>query len=342
MSIYKTYKDDLGILFSEIYKPLRKRVPTKNKRKRIIVIAGPTGVGKTDLSISIAQILGGEIISADSMQIYKKMDIGTAKATQEQQQKIKHHLIDIREVKDSFNVSEYYNEAQRALREILANNHIPIVVGGSGFYLHALLYGPPLGPPSKPELRKKLEDQIDLMGPEVLYERLQILDPEYAKSITERDKHKIVRALEIIAITKMKVSDIPKPQKIESDIYDFRCWFLYMNREELYKKVDLRCDEMIENGLIDEIKILEEQGLCQNSSASQAIGYRQGIDYLSSPQREDDWERFVFQFKKASRNYVKRQFTWFKKEAYFRWLNLSEISFDRAKEYILQDYEQGI
>ena len=272
---------------------------------------------KTDLSLAIADILGGEIISADSMQVYRGMDVGTAKVSQEVQKAIPHHLIDIRNVRERFNVVDFYHEAHKICQEILLRDRVPIVVGGAGFYLHAFLYGPPLGPPSQMDLRERLEKQVEQMGPEVLYERLQMLDPEYAATITEKDRHKIVRALEIMALTEKKVSEIPVSKEKQADLYDFRCWFLFLPKEELYKRVEKRCDDMLQGGLLDEVKKLELLGLRENFSASQAIGYRQSLAFLDSAGTEEDWEMFVSSFKKSSRHYVRKQFTWFRKELLF-------------------------
>jgi len=331
--------ENIEELLTKLYRPLKKK---NDKKKKVIIIAGPTGVGKTSLSISIAKILNAEIISADSMQVYRGMDIGSAKATKDEQQQIKHHLIDIKDVAEDFNVFEYYRKAHRSCREILIKDKVPIVVGGSGFYIHAFIYGPPLGPPKDPIIRKQLEQQLKEMGPEVLYERLQMLDYEYAKTITSKDKHKIIRALEIILITKNKVSAIPKPKIDQNPVYNYRLWFLYLPKDILYQKVNERCDEMIKKGFIEEVRKLKEMGLEKNYSAAQSIGYRQCLKYLNSKQTLENRNEFINEFKKASRKYVKRQFTWFKKEINFRYLNLHEIGFEKAKEYILQDYEQSI
>ncbi len=340
MIIYKTEK--VKDLINEYYLPFKKQIKLDQKKKKMIVIAGPTGVGKTNLAIDIGEILGGEIISADSMQVYKNMNIGTAKATKEQQRKVFHHLIDIKDINESFNVSEYYRAAHFACRQILVKGHVPIVVGGSGFYIHSFLYGPPMGPPSNPIIRKKIEEQLKQLGPEALYERLEILDPGYAVTITPRDKHKIIRALEIITITRKKVSEIPIPNTEQISLYNYRLWFVYLPKELLYEKVNERCYEMIEKGFIEEVKQLEKDGLRNNYSASQAIGYRQCLKYLETNQTIDDRDNFIEEFKKVSRKYVKRQFTWFKKEPHFRWLNLDEIGIEKAKEFILQDYEQSM
>ena len=320
---------------------LKEKIFPERKKKRILIISGPTASGKTQLSLSLAQAIGGEILSADSMQVYRGMDIGTAKATPEERALIAHHLIDICDIGMPFNVAEFYKSAQDSFREIIARENVPIVVGGSGFYIHALLYGPPAGPPSVPEVRKQLEKQMSELGAEVLYERLQMVDPDYAATIGEQDRHKIVRALEIMALTDRKVSDFAKPNHLQEQNYDFRCWFIYYPKERLYSRIEMRCDEMIRRGFLDEVRHLEKQGLRQNSSAAQAIGYRQALHYLSSPHTEESYRHFESEFKKASRHYSKRQFTWFRKEPLFRWLNIDEYPLDRLKELILQDFEQG-
>lgn len=311
------------------------------KKKRVLVVAGPTASGKTQLSLSLAAALGGEIISADSMQVYRGMDIGTAKPPPEQRTSIAHHLVDICDIDHTFNVAEFYKSAQEAFYEIGVRENVPIVVGGSGFYIHTLLYGPPSGPPSQPEVRQQLDRQMHDLGPEVLYERLQLFDPHYAATISEFDRHKIIRALEIMALSEKRVSDFPKADKLQEQEYDFRCWFIYYPRERLYARIEMRCDEMIQKGFLDEVRELEKKGLKKNLSASQAIGYRQALEFLSSPQSPQDLQTFTAQFKKASRHYAKRQFTWFRKEPLFRWLNIEEHPPERLKELILQDFEQG-
>ena len=321
--------------------PEKQLVDSGRKRKRVIMISGPTASGKTGLSLDLAGILGAEIISADSAQVYRGMDIGTAKASEEERKCVPHHLIDVRDLDEPYNVAEFYKSCQESFRDVFARESVPIVVGGSGFYVHTLLYGPPAAPPSQPDVRDQLDRQMREMGPEVLYERLQILDPVYAATISERDRHKIVRALEIMALSDCKVSDFPKTTKLVDPEYDFRCWFVYYPREILYKRIEARCEEMLKNGFLDEVKALDQKGIRINSSASQAIGYRQALQYLESPQTSADYLAFVSDFKRASRQYAKRQFTWFRKEPMFRWINLEEYSQERIRELILQDFEQG-
>ncbi len=320
--------------------PSRKKINSPPHRNRVIVIAGPTATGKTRLSLELARILGGEIISADSVQVYQGMDIGTAKASTEERMEIPHHLLDVCDLSESFNVVQFYEKATQTCREVLARGHIPIIVGGTGFYLHALLYGPPQGPPASQEVRAKLEEDLEKFGSEALYEKLCTLDSEYGSTINQRDRHKIIRALEIITLTGKRVSDFPKghvPSRPKD--FDFRCWFIYFPKEILFSRIEMRCDEMMAQGFIEEVEDLIDRGLRENISASQAIGYRQCLEFLSSPKSDEDWEYFVWEFKKASRRYAKRQFTWFRREPLFRWVDLDVHGYQKALEMILQDYE---
>lgn len=328
-------------ILSRSIAPLRQRNSLQGKKKRILVIAGPTASGKTQLSLSLAAAIGGEIVSADSAQVYRGMDIGTAKVSAEERALIAHHLIDICDLTVSYNVVEFFKLAQHAFQDIFSRENVPIVVGGSGFYIHTLLYGPPNGPPSIPEVREQLEKQMKELGPEILYERLQMLDPEHAATISEQDRHKIIRSLEIIALSERRVSDIPKANKLQEQEYDFRCWFIYYQKERLYSRIEIRCDEMIRQGFLQEVRELETKDLRKNPSASQAIGYRQALEYLDSRQTEEDLQAFVLKFKKASRHFAKRQFTWFRKEPLFRWLDCDVHPPERLKEIILQDFEQN-
>lgn len=334
-------KEDIERIFTGFALEAQKQfTSTVNKpKKKVLIIAGPTAVGKSDLGYGLAQMLGGEIIAGDSMQVYIGMDIGTAKPTKEERLVIPHHLVDIRKIHDPFNVVDFYYEARHSCQTILARDNVPMVIGGSGFYLHSLIYGPPSGPPSVPELRKSLEEEMEKLGSEVLYERLKHLDPQYANTITKNDRQKIVRALEILTLTGKKVSKLSWKGRQKPLNYDFRCWFLHRPRENLYARIEERCDQMLKSGFLDEVIALEKQGLRKNSSASQSIGYRQALDFLDSPQTKEDYEKFIQSFKQASRNYAKRQFTWFRKEPLFRWLDLDLHDVEVAREIIRQDYE---
>ncbi|MFY7842943.1 MAG: tRNA (adenosine(37)-N6)-dimethylallyltransferase MiaA [Rhabdochlamydiaceae bacterium] len=311
-------------------------------RKKIIVIAGPTAVGKTHLSMQLCRALGGEVISADSVQVYNGMDIGTAKATPLERKEIKHHLIDIKTLNDSFNVMDFYMEAMQAIESILRQDKVPVIVGGTGFYLHALIYGPPSGPPSVQELRSLIENECALKGVDYLFEKLRNIDPTYANMISCHDKQKIIRGLEIIELTGQKVSTFSLINHNAHHIYDFRCWFLNKPRDALYPIIEERCEQMLNSGLLEEINALIPLGLKKNKSASQAIGYRQGLSYLEQESNSANYHLFLQSFKAASRQYAKRQYTWFKKEPLFRWLDVSLMPSSTVLETIIQDYEQTL
>lgn len=337
-------KDEIERIFAGLASQAEKEIPStlSQNKKRVIVLAGPTATGKSALAMELAAQMNGEIINADSMQVYKGMDIGTAKASEEEQARIPHHLIDIREVDDIFNVVDFYYEARQACMKILSQGKVPIVVGGSGFYLRSLIYGPPSGPPSVPELRKQIEAEFERMGPEAMYQKLEQLDLEYAHTITKNDRQKIVRALEIMQLTGKKVSRHSWKERRRPQNYDFRCWFLHRPREVLYHRIEKRCEKMIDDGLIDEVKALRVKGLEENSSAVQAIGYRQTLDFIDSPQTKEDYIHYETELKKASRQYAKRQLTWFRKEGIFRWLDLDLHDPEVVMDIIKQDYEMGL
>lgn len=313
--------------------------PTDN-RPRVIVLSGPTGVGKSARSVEIAQAIGGEVVSADSVQVYKGMDIGSAKVLPVEQRGIPHHLIDVREIHEQYNVLDFYNDATRVIEDVLSRGKVPIVVGGSGFYVHTLLYGPPPGPPPDKQVREGIEREMDKSGVEAVYAYLKEYDPEYAETISSNDRHKILRALEIVGLTKGRVSDlkIAHPNVLP---YDFRCWFLYMPRTLLYKQIEARCTKMLQQGLLNEVLGLIGQGIEQNGSAKRSVGYKQILEYLKGEQNSVTYEKMVSSFKTASRRYAKRQFTWFKKEPLFRWMDISVLSFAHSVEMIIQDFEVG-
>jgi tRNA dimethylallyltransferase len=338
------HQEDIERIFVGFAIEAQKQIPEslQKSRKKVIVLAGPTACGKSAFAMSMAQLIGGEIISADSMQVYCGMDIGTAKPTKEDRALVPHHLIDIRKVTDNFNVVDFYYEARQACQVVLGRGGVPIIVGGSGFYIHSLLYGPPSGPPSVSEVRQALEKEMEKLGVETLFERLRQLDPQYASTITKNDKQKIVRALEIIALTGKKVSKLSWKGRRKPQNYDFRCWLLHRPKEHLYQMIDQRCEKMLKEGLLDEVKVLIKNGLLENPSASQAIGYRQAIDFFNSPQSASDYAKCVKSFKQASHDYAKRQLTWFRnKEPDFRWLDIEMHDTEVAIDMIQQDYSSS-
>lgn len=334
-------QQEIEKIFAGLAIEAQKKLPATlpKPKKKVIIIAGPTATGKSSFALQLAQSIGGEIISADSMQVYRGMDIGTAKPTIEERLLIPHHLIDTRNVTENFNVVDFYYEARHCCQLILGRDNVPIVVGGAGFYLHSLIYGPPSGPPSVPELRKSLENEMEKFGSEAMYERLRGLDPQYAHTITKNDKQKIVRALEIMTLTGKLVSKLSWKGRRKPLNYDFRCWYLHRPREQLYERIEKRCDKMLEEGFIEEVKQMDKAGIRQNSSACQAIGYRQALDYLTTSQSNKDYEQFVREFKQSSRNYAKRQRTWFSKEPFFRWVDMDMHDPEVIMDMISQDYE---
>ena len=338
----KKHPTPLGRIFEHVAITVQEQVETfyKHGSKSVIVLAGTTGTGKTSFSLQLAEKIGGEIISADSMQVYRGMDIGTAKATVQERERIPHHLIDVRNITEPFNVKDFYQEAMQTCHEVINRGRTPMVVGGTGFYIHALLYGPPLGPPADPATRSLLAEEEARFGIELLYDKLCQLDPLYAATISRNDRHKILRALEIIEISGKKVSDFSWKTRTVLDVFDFRCWFLFLPRPILYKQLEKRCDQMLEQGLLQEVVKLDREGIRQNSTASQAIGYRQTLDFLATAKTEEDYKQYVQQLKQASRHLAKRQFTWFRKEPHFRWLDLAEHTRDEALEIVLSDFER--
>jgi len=335
---------EIGRIFEGFAIEAQRQLPITlpKPKQKVIILAGPTACGKSTFAMKLAQNMGGEIISADSMQVYRGMDIGTAKPSKSDRELVSHHLIDIRDVTDPFNVVDFYYEARHHCQIVLSRDNIPIIVGGAGFYIHSLLYGPPSGPPSVPELRKSLEEEMELLGAEVLFKRLQELDPQYANTITKNDKQKIVRGLEIITLTGKLVSKLSWKGRRKPQNYDFRCWFLHRPREHLYERIETRCDKMLADGFLDEVRKLEKEGIETNTSAVQAIGYRQVLDFLATDQTPSEYKKFVEKFKQASRNYAKRQHTWFKKEPLFRWIDMDLHDHEFIMDMIQKDYESSL
>ena len=320
--------------------PQKQAVESTHYGRGVIVIAGPTAVGKSALAIKIAKLCGGEIISADAFQVYQEMDIGTNKASPLELAEVPHHLINICNISEPYNVMHFCNRANQAIREILERKAVPIIVGGNGFYVQSLIFGPPQGPPSDSSIRLGLEKDTENFGAELMYQKLKDIDPEYAKTITFRDRQKIIRGLEIITLSNKKVSDFMRNNQQRST-YRFHCWFLNCEKSTLFKKIERRCEEMLERGLLEEVKHLKDKGLENNHTAKNAIGYRQALEYFQTDQSPKDYQRFVKQFIKATKQYVKKQITWFKKQEHFRNLDMTTLGSEKAMEWIIREYEQS-
>lgn len=305
-------------------------------KKKLVIISGPTGVGKTNLSIALAKLIGGEIISADSMQVYKYMDIGSAKVTVEEMDGVTHHLIDVLSPMDSFDVNRFQSMAYKAMDEIYERGHIPIIVGGTGFYIQSVLYNIDFqNEPTDQTYRKGLEQLYTEKGGKYLHEMLQKVDAKAAEEIHENNVKRVIRALEYYKQTGEKISDHNQKQKEKISPYDFTYFVLTDDRQKLYQRIDERVDEMVEQGLVDEVKKLKSMGCDSSMVSMQGIGYKEILDYL---EEKYSLERAIYLIKQGSRHYAKRQLTWFRREKDVTWINKEDFSYDNHKilEYMKQ------
>ena len=282
------------------------------KKIPLLVIAGPTGVGKTECAIRLAKMLNGEIISADSMQVYKYMDIGTAKPDDEEQQEAKHHLIDIVEPDQDFTVSDYKNLFDMTVPLVVAAGKLPMVVGGTGLYIRVCLQSYLTGNPAGAdwELRKRLNEQADEKGLSYLFEELKRVDLIAAGRIHPNDKRRIIRALEVYENTGKPISELHANQ-VNDSIYTPVYLFLDRERSELYRRIEERVDRMFEKGFLQEVRSLLERGYSPGLKPMQGLGYHQINEYF---QNKFSLEQAIAQVKQQTRNYAKRQLTWFRKE----------------------------
>lgn len=312
---------------------------SKMFKRTVILLAGPTGSGKTAVSLKLAPLIDGEIISVDSMQVYQGMDIGTAKVSLATRQAIPHHLIDICHVQDPFNAVDFYYHAIQACQDVLSRNKVPILVGGTGFYFHTFLAGPPQGPSPDFALREQLTREEQERGVGALYQELEALDPTYAATITKHDKNKIIRALEIIRKTGNKVSSYSWESTVnESKEYHCRGWLLSPDPELLRNNILERCDQMLEDGLLSEVRSLLASGIKENTSASRAIGYREWIEFLELGSPKEMFEATKQKFITNTWRYTKKQRTWFKRYPLFRELSSKGKTLDDLARKIAQDY----
>lgn len=298
-------------------------------RKPLIIIAGPTAVGKTDISINLAGAISGEIISADSVQVYKEMDIGSAKVSKEEMGGIRHHLIDILDPADDFNVALFKDLVYEAINDIYERGHIPILVGGTGFYIQAVLKNVDFSDgASDPDYRKSLEEFAHNNGPKALHDKLKAVDPEAAEAIPSGNVKRVVRALEFFKVTGEKISVHNEKEKNKESEFNYKFFVLNDEREVLYKRIDERVDKMMSAGLLDEVKSLYDKKIPRDAVSMQSLGYRQLFDYLYG---DISLEEAVYQIKLQTRHFAKRQITWFKREKNVTWVNKNEFGRDDKK-----------
>ena len=307
--------------------------------KKIIIIVGPTAVGKTTISIKIANRLTGEIISADSMQIYKYMNIGTAKPSPKERRGIKHHLIDIVEPDDNeFSVAVFQKEARDCIDHILKRKHLPILVGGTGLYINSIIYQMDFANTvSNIELRNKLEKDAEEFGKEYVYKKLEALDPRSAKRIHKNNVKRVIRAIEIYHETGKSMGDFSRDLKLD-DKYNKVIIGLTRNRQELYDRINSRVDSMVVEGLIEEVKNLLLMGYNENMLSLQGLGYKEVIGYLKG---EYSLERAIEILKRDTRRYAKRQLTWFRRLDDIKWYNISEYPSEEKLTSDIIKYIEG-
>ncbi|MBC8590537.1 tRNA (adenosine(37)-N6)-dimethylallyltransferase MiaA [Wansuia hejianensis] len=309
-------------------------------KDNLVVLMGPTAIGKTDLSVNVAKDLDGEIISADSMQIYKYMDIGTAKITQSEMQNIPHYLIDFIYPDEEYTVSNYQFDAKNLIHEINSRNKLPIVVGGTGLYINSLVYNLNFAnvPPNE-EIRKRYEDLANEYGNEYIYEKLKKIDLEGSQKIELADRKRIIRYLEIFELTGKTMSEHNKNFRKEVTDYNLAMICLNMDRSILYNRINDRVDLMIEKGLIGEVKKILDMGYKKNLISLQGIGYKEIISYLDG---EMSLSEAIDKIKQGSRNYAKRQLTWFRRDKRIKWINIDEFQNNHELSIFVQEYINDI
>ncbi|MBP1918731.1 tRNA (adenosine(37)-N6)-dimethylallyltransferase MiaA [Youngiibacter multivorans] len=281
-------------------------------KPRLIIIAGPTGVGKTEISIRLAKLLDGEIVSCDSMQVYRLMDIGSAKATREEMQGIPHHMVDILDPMTPFTVSEYKAMAETAIDDIISRGKVPIMVGGTGLYIDSVITDMSFAEGSgDTAFRDSMEELAVKSGKEEVHRQLQEVDPIAAERIHPNNLKRVIRALEVYHMTGKPFSSFAD-EGIINPKYEVSYYYLNRKREELYSAIDIRVLKMLEEGLVDEVRMLRERGLTREHQSMQGIGYKEVLDYLDGKKTYDE---MVEEIQRHSRNYAKRQLTWFRRKS---------------------------
>ena len=295
------------------------------KKPPLLILTGPTAVGKTALSIALAKEVQGEIISADSMQVYRHMDIGSAKITREEMCGVPHYLVDCLNPEEEFNIYIFQQMAKKAMEQIYANGHIPIIVGGTGFYIQSIVYDIQFEEEEDDGIRQKYETLLEEKGEEYLHQLLENVDPVSAEKIHTHNVKRTIRALEFFEKNQYPISQHNEQERQRSSPYDFRYFVLTDDRQKLYDRIELRVDSMIQNGLVEEVKHLKEMGCHRNMVSMQGLGYKEILDYLDG---EISLEEAVYRIKRDTRHFAKRQLTWFRREKDVIWVDKSKLGSD--------------
>lgn len=304
------------------------------KQKPLVILTGPTAVGKTEISIALAKRIHAEIISADSMQIYRHMDIGSAKITQEEMQGIPHHLIDELSPFEEFHVVRFQEMAKQRMEEIYSRGNIPLIVGGTGFYIQALVYDIDFTEQDSDEdYRRQLMVEADRYGNEYLHQKLMLADPVSAALIHPNNRKRVIRALEYYKKSGRPISAHNEEERLKKSPYQLAYFVLNDERQRLYERIDKRVDEMLAKGLIEEVRMLRDMGCTKDMVSMQGLGYKEILRYLDN---ELSYDEAVYILKRDTRHFAKRQLTWFKREPDVIWLNKPEWAYQETDilEYI--------
>lgn len=304
-------------------------------KPRILGFVGATASGKTSLALSVAQHIPSEIICMDSMQIYRNMDIGTAKPTHEEQSIAPHHMIDIVDPQDPYSVAEYVDTARKVIADVLSRGNTPILVGGTGLYLQGLTmpmnYG---GLPSDPAIRQQLTEELSLIGPDALHDKLAQVDPASAARLHPNDTRRVIRAIEIYQLTGIPMSEHKTPTDADSP-YDFTLYAIDWPRHILHKRINQRVDIMMQDGLLDEVRSLVASGVSVQAQSMQGLGYKELLPVINDSLPLTD---AVEQIKTGTRNYARRQLIWFRRDKRIQWLPSDELS--TAAKHIIENWRK--
>ncbi len=302
--------------------------------EKVIVVVGPTGVGKTRMGVALAKYFNGEVISGDSMQIYKTMDIGTAKVKSEEMKGIVHHLIDIKDPTENYSVKDFQDEVRLKIKEITSRGKLPIIVGGTGLYIKAALYDYEFGESQMDH--QEYIDKYQAYSNKELYDLLNKIDETSAKELHPNNRQRVLRAIAIYESTGIKKSETLAKQNHEL-VYDAKFIGLTLEREALYERINQRVDLMMEQGLLQEIDGLMKKNYSKNLQSMKAIGYKEWFDYYQGTQTLEETLELI---KKNSRNYAKRQYTWFNNQIPVKWFNVNLENFDQTIKTVINDLER--